>query len=256
MPARQYSVEELSALAEFGGQASFPGTGEHSLGSAPERLAAHRALVARGTLREVDDGRLLLEAFDHRLVATALNPKAIINVEHRRGSADEHWLMYAAPALSVLQSSSAQAIHRLEPVPTQLVPPTIAGCTRLADRPAAGDGELTLPLADFQRLRTAAESGQLDPESEKDQAKQVAGILDSVVGSSRVQVVPAADADLTESELTWLDAGERGLWTLAAEDDRVTLRATTAEQIGQRLDALCAPLSPVAPGAAGPEAGS
>ena len=56
--------------------------------------------------------------------------------------------------------------------------------------------------------------------------------------------------DLTESELTWLDAGERGLWTVAAEDDHVTLRATTAELIGQRLDALCAPLSPVAPGAA------
>jgi hypothetical protein len=116
-----YAVEELTALAELAGAASFPGTGGHAFESERERGAAVRGLLARGTLRPAAGGRPVLEPLDERTIQAALRPQAVVEVE--RGS--ERCLIYVREGLAVAHSAGAQGVHVLEPVPAVLLGATL-----------------------------------------------------------------------------------------------------------------------------------
>jgi hypothetical protein len=239
--ARTFSVEELAALSELAGSPSFPGTGEYVLPDDAARLAARRALVASGSLREVDpQGRPQVDEASAQLVSTALSPAALIRVERRDDGGTAQLNVYIGSDRSVLHRASPDGIHRLEPVPSEAVGSAVRRFARLRDGAQPAANGFQVPQDTFSRLQEMKDQGRLDPEAEEGDARLLARLLADVAVSCRVELVSAGD-DGQSSEMTWIDCGQEGLWVLDEAGENVAFEPMGLEDLSRRFEALSRP---------------
>jgi hypothetical protein len=138
--AADYSVDELAAVAELAGLRSFPGTGGGRLAGERERLAARRALAARGTVRETADGRLGVGPAEWQLLGPALAPTAALDVEFRADGVLRRALVSWTRSTSVAQTVVRTGVVRFTGFPSPLLEGWISVFTGLdrSDQHGAG----------------------------------------------------------------------------------------------------------------------
>jgi hypothetical protein len=227
---RNYSVDELTALAELGGRPSFPGTGGHVFADDAARTAARAALLARGSILGVDnERRTFLAPTDARLVATVLQSKAVIDVEHHRGRSAERVLIHIGPHESVTQVAGAAGVHRFESVPTVAVADWVALMTEIGMRSTPAGEPMTIGTATFRALRAGtAQAGD-------NATERVDAVLRAAVSSCRIARTFGEPA----VELRWLDCAGSGLWLVTPEDGRVEIAPVSSDELARRLALAC-----------------
>lgn len=235
---RDYSVEELTALAELHGAPGFPGV-EHAFPNSSARLSAHRALTARGTLRPGGDGVYGLDPLDLRLIGLALAPLSTVTVDYQGDVGSIRRTLYVGSEVSLLRTPTIAGVHRLTAVPTTRLGALLGELTQLHERPPAPGGALSVSDETFRTLRDAALVGRIEeadaPEAD---VERLRAVLASVVSSSHLRMRGTSGGSMHGGELVWLDAGELGLWRLRPLSGRVSLEPLALGELGRAFDEL------------------
>jgi len=224
--ALSFTVDELAAVAELAGAASFPGTGEHRLPDDERRAAVRAALVRRGTVTSDGNGGIALEPSQRAMFGCALGAQAVLAVDHHTRAGTDSAVFHATPRLSLAQTANHDGSQRLVAFPTAMLPRRIAAWSALAAG-TPGTGEpLVLAVADAHRLLSG------------DVTATPAELASDVRTASSVRVLRRRGDRLTGGEVGWVDAGGQGLWLLALGTSRAVLAPGTSTDVMGRLRAL------------------
>lgn len=242
-----YSVDELTAISELLGAGRFPGVGDGMLAGLSEdgrRAAlrsARRSLVARDVLRVGSAGYVELDSDHHALMRAALAPELVLVA--RRGNLDssETRLFYATPALAVEHSATIGAVHRLSAFPPEDLLRRVLEFLEFQRRPVIEAAPFTTSEEMYSRLRERVLAGKeggnvgVPPEG-----RRFVEALSSFVSASTVRSLHGEGSKILGGEISWLDAGEAGLWLVGAataDDDggRVTIRPVHAKELLESL---------------------
>jgi hypothetical protein len=255
----EYSVDELTAVAQLFGSPDFPGVGgeafaEHSDSAREAALqSARRSLLARGVIGVAEDGQARMTGAHAALFGIALAPSVVCTAQHRVRGAAETRLYYARSDLSVEHSAVLGNVYRLRRVPTDQLLQQVLAFVKLTNQPARQASTLTVPRSTFDRVRDVFLTR--DVEEVRTAVPADAGplldLLTDFVSTSQVRCVHRSGGRLVGGELTWIDAGKAGLWRVdASEADagngepptgeaRVFVSPTTARTLaGTLLDYL------------------
>lgn len=222
------SQEELWAIAELAGIPAFPGLEDREAPGEEVRLAARRALVARGAL-VADGDRVTLDRDTGALVRAVLTAPGMIAIQRRTRGGREGRLLHLSPLTGVRQYEAAPGVHRLEPFSPSQVPAAIATTAGLTGVAAAGGGPITLSRAAYQALR---EHGTVT-----EGAERLAEVTRSFVASVDARVLRRDGQRVVGGEVDWIDAGPAGLWAVERSGDDVTLTPEDGAGILRRISA-------------------
>jgi len=239
-PTRDYSVEELTALAELHGARRFPGV-QYTFSDSAARLGAHRALTARGTLRP-GDGALSLDPLDKWLIDLALTPAATVTIDHQNDAVSSRSTLFVGSAC-LLHTPLVAGVHRLTAVPTNRVGTLLGELTQLRERPLApGGAPLQVSDATFRHLRDAAVAGRMkEVDAFEPDVERVREVLASVVSSSHLRVRGTSDGAVQDGDLVWLDADELGLWRIRPSSGQVSLEPLALAELSRAFADLWSP---------------
>jgi hypothetical protein len=237
-----FSAEEVAYLLEVLGHARLPLLDRDPFSHhGPEvgaaiRAATERSLVARRILSPSgpsSDESPVLQAAVAQLISLVARPGLVAEIAREGAEAAQRWYLAALPEVSVEHAALPGEIHRLTPFPTTDFLVRVAALTGLAapktdhDRPG-GRHRFSVSGPAFRLAGEAAVGG--------DQASAVRALSGAGVGTEPAEAFTSALAeksatvavtilyrpqpDLVEGgELAWIDAGERGLWTIPLPED-------------------------------------
>jgi hypothetical protein len=220
---RDFSLDELVALAGFFDLETFPGVDASPLGDTRDAAVetAVRDLVARGTLTYDDDGELSLRSSETVMLTLALAPALVLEVTHAFYDEVTQTRFAVRPELALEQRrrEDANAIWTLELFPAEDLFERLVEFTSLYERPLS---------------RSAAFS--TSPETFDEDLQRVVG---EVVSSSRVVAVwreGESEDELRSFQVAWVDGGDDGLWQVS--DEREAFPVTGRKLLDRLLEQL------------------
>jgi hypothetical protein len=242
LPGTRYAADELAAVAQLLGAPGFPGV--DGLGEEAEREAslrsARRSLLARGVLELDSEGVLSIAAPHAFLFGLALAPAATV-VAQRGGAETEGRAWYLHPTAAVEHTVPIGAVHGLEQIDSANVMPRLLDFLRIgAGREGGGALPFTTDRAAIERISAALSSGDLSGLG-ADLPADASGFVDalgSLVGSSYVRVLHRSGSKIVGGELSWVDAGNAGLWLIepvAGDPDQLTVRQVASRDLVDEL---------------------
>lgn len=240
-----FSAEELAFLLEVLGHARLPLLGDDPFSyqgleaGGAIRAATERSLVARRILSppwRSDDESPVLQTAVAQLLSLVARPGLVAEVARQDAEVAQRWYLAALPEVSVEHAALPGGIHRLTPFPTTDFLLRVAALTGLAeqatdrDRPG-GRHRFSVPGS---ALRLAGEAAAGGDQQAAARALAAAGVgsetaeaftsaLAEKSATVAVTILYRPEPDLVEGgELAWIDAGERGLWTIPLPEDEAT----------------------------------
>jgi len=230
-PTADFSVDELIVLAELGGRRSFPGLLGVEL-DPRARLAARRALVARGTLNGDKGAPPTVDPAQAALVATVLDPRAVVAVQRAAKGVREKRLYSIGTGLAVSQHAIAPGVIRLAAALPLALPLMIGDFLEVDNRARPAGAAIEGSVAALRTLIGAAERGELGTAE--------GGLRETLrhLRARAVVRVRSGDPPAAAGELHWLDCGARGLWRIENAGERAMLTPVSAVEVAERLMAL------------------
>lgn len=221
-----FTVEGLVVLCELADLPGLPGLGSDPLGglSAETRDlvldSARRSLVARRMIR-AEGETFVLDAAVHAFLEVVSTPGIVVRAVHEAGDRIETRFISAVPDIAVEHSVVLGSIQRFTPFPTDALLARALQFLQLVERPEIQAEPFDISIADLTRVAEHLNAG------DRVSAKEMlvgGGALDSAAGkfldalqarrsSSSVTILHRPDENHLEGgELTWIDAGNDGLW--------------------------------------------
>ena len=236
-----YAADELTAVAHLLGLPAFPGV--DGLGDPAAREAgltsARRSLLARGVL-EIDDEGILSIASPHALTF-GLSLAAPATVLAQRGGPEaESRAWYVHPTTAVEHTVAIGAVHSLEQIGVAEAMPRLLAFLGLDAARAAASSTFTAGRAALDRVFRALADGDVSASSTELPAEAVEFLeaLASYEASAYVRALHQEGPSLAGGELSWVDAGERGLWLIepaTGDPEHVVVQAVGSADVVDEL---------------------
>lgn len=234
--SNEYTSIEIAVAGEALGATGFPGiTGPLSaVGLPEEREAAHQDLIDRGVASSNNALSILqphLTTFEN-----VLGPEAMLTVQHQAGLQVETRFFYRGD-VAIEQSSSTPGLHRFVVTRAGGLSDLVVAFTGLVATPKTGEGRFVTTVGNLARADEAARNGDrettagaLSPE-----ASAFVDALLARTSSTSVRLVRRRGERAFAIQLTWLDAGTRGLWLMQREGDQVTVSTVGRSWLLEKL---------------------
>lgn len=221
-----FTVEALVVLCEVADVPGLPGLDPDPLGGlgAETREAvldsARRSLVARRMIR-ADGDTFTLDPAVHAFLKVVSTPGIVVRAVHERDERIETRFVSAVPDVAVEHSVVLGSIQRFTPFPTDALLARVLRFLQLAERAAVEADPFDVKAPDLTRVaehlaaddRDAAREVLVGGGAPVSSAERFLDALEARRSSSSITILHRPDEDHLEGgELTWIDAGDAGLW--------------------------------------------
>lgn len=262
-PSIDFSIEELVAVAELLQLHGIPGLGAEPLAFLDPAVhevvleSARRALVARRFIAPSDDGSYQIKRPVAQMVSNVARAGIQVRAVFEADGLVETRCFAAEPELALEHSVVFGAVQRLTPFRTEQLLARILEFCGIEARPSFDCAGFTVPeavlTACVDRLAAEDQAGGVAALRNAGVAEGAASAfvaaLENRVSSAAVSILHRPQTnEIIGGELTWLDAGEHGLWLTPilagieindSGDDvdpkPITIEPTTAKWIAEEL---------------------
>jgi hypothetical protein len=243
-----FSTEELLALVQISGSGPLPGLDLPTLQD-DSRLAndaldaATRSLIARHAVRVVGPDLEVVNAVSE-LIAAVTAPGILGKAEREADENRETRYFSATAEVTVERRMLTEGVHRLTVFSSSELLVRMLEFCRLSERTLPEAKPFDLSAGDLERCQVHARAGAsedalgvLRAAAVNDSSAQAfVRALAGCLASSRVAIVHRPSKTVVEGgELSWIDAGDQGLWLMPTIDARLEAATPDTDALTQHV---------------------
>lgn len=238
-----YTMEELAVVAELLDLETFPGArvspDDLTLEAQEEALTSGtRSLVARQILEFAEDGSLIITPPHAAILLPVVQAKVVITVTQALGPRTDIRRISVINDLAVVQSSVYYGVHTHALFHSAEIIDRVIDFVGLAAAEEVQGAPHLMNTVEFEELVSIEHSDLTETNTSSTPTSSFSQALSARKSSTTVGCCWKDGEDVVGGELTWVDAGDEGIWVIEPTDP-----ATTADPGEDDHVALARPVS-------------